>query len=541
MAVLCRAGAVDSASLTLSAEEKAWIAGHPVVRVGYDPAFPPFCFRDAAGVAHGIDADLLADLGRMVGVRFELSTGATWAEVYSRARRREFDVLSSTADVPERRPYFVFTRPYVKFAVTIVTRTDGPFAVTEGDLKNMRVAAARDYAPTLAFRRAYPAIRIVEFDNIGQAMQAVANSNADAVVTNLANASYIIKTSGLTNLKIAGVIPEVFEERMAVRSDWPVLAGILDRAIAAIPPEDMAAILDRWVKVDYSPVVRWDVVRRWAILGVLFALTVLALIGWRNAGLATELEKRRAVQQELERANARLNAANVELGQRHDEKAELMRVAAHDLRGPLSAIMLSAEALRDDPSSELIDSILGSSQRMAQLIDDLLQAHAIEEGKRAFRQDRVGTVDVVRAAASTFLAAARRKQISIDATGLAPVDDVCGDAAALRQVFENLLSNAVKFSPPGRAIRLITSPWSDQVRIEVQDEGPGVPENERERIFTKYTRGSARPTAGEKSTGLGLAIVREIVAASNGRVWCENAAGCGAVFVVLLPRYRAPV
>jgi len=78
------------------------------------------------------------------------------------------------------------------------------------------------------------------------------------------------------------------------------------------------------------------------------------------------------------------------------------------------------------------------------------------------------------------------------------------------------------------------------VRVEVRDRGPGVPEEERERISTKYARGTAKPTGGEKSTGLGLTIVRDLVAVMHGRVWCEGQEGGGAVFVVAMPPAVVP-
>ena len=542
--LLCSACAlcaqVEHPKLALNESQRAWLRAHPVIRLGFDPDFRPFCFRDAAGQLAGIDAEVLQLIEQRTGVRFETRTAGSWREVYQAAMRRELDVLSSTADAPERREAFRFTREYIQFPVTIVTRVDGPFALTHSDLKSLRVAAARDYAATLAFRRNFPGVSLLETDTIEEALLMVAAERADATVTNLTNASYVIKTRGLANLKIAGVVPEMFEMRFAVRSDWPELQEILDQAVASITPQEMATILDHWVKVDYARVIRWDVVRRWSIIGAIFALTVIGLITWRNAGLARELAKRRVVQAELERTNQQLEHANSELVCRHDEKSELMRVAAHDLRGPLTAITLSAEMLPFDASADSGRVIKNAARQMTHLIDDLLEVHALEEGRKAFRHEVVEVVPLLQAAAEGHRLAAQAKRIALDLSALAPVPSVQGDPGALRQVFDNLLSNAIKFSPFDRTVALRTSRWNEHVRIEVRDQGPGVPDAERERIFSKYARGTAKPTAGERSTGLGLAIVRDIVAIMNGRTWCENAETGGAIFVVALPLVSAP-
>lgn len=525
------------AVISLTTAERAWLEAHPVIRVGYDPDFKPFCFRGADGALRGIDAELLAWIGSRLGVKFEARSAETWTGIYDAAVRRDVDMLTSTADVLERRPHFSFTEAYVTFPVTIVVRADGPFAVTHTDLRTMRIAAPRNYAATLAFVRTYPGIRFVECNTIEDALDLVSRSEADAAVTNLTNASYIIKTNGLTNLKIAGVLREFFELRLAVRSDWPELRLILDKALAAMPAEEMATILDHWVKVDYAAVIRWDFVRRWAIIGAVFAATVIGLVTWRNRSLATELARRRVVQQALEAANTRLNAANAELTRRHDEMGELMRVAAHDLRGPLTAIMLNAEMVRQShPPLREIAAINAAAHQMKQLVDDLLDVHALEEGQRVFREEPVDVAAMARAAAAVIEPAAECKRIAIDVGGVEATPPVRADAGALRQVIDNLLSNALKFSPCDTSVAVSVRTWKEFVRIEVRDRGPGVPEGERERIFTKYARGTAQPTAGEQSTGLGLAIVRDLVTAMNGRVWCEAAPGGGAVFVVTLPQ-----
>jgi signal transduction histidine kinase len=104
------------------------------------------------------------------------------------------------------------------------------------------------------------------------------------------------------------------------------------------------------------------------------------------------------------------------------------------------------------------------------------------------------------------------------------------------EIFDNLVSNAVKYSPQGRNIYVRVARQAENVLIAVQDEGPGLSEDDKAKLFGKFTRLSARPTAGEHSTGLGLSIVKRMVEAMNGKVWCESELGKGATFIVELPR-----
>lgn len=112
------------------------------------------------------------------------------------------------------------------------------------------------------------------------------------------------------------------------------------------------------------------------------------------------------------------------------------------------------------------------------------------------------------------------------------------DKQAFQEIFDNLLSNAIKYSPSWKRVYVRVQQVNDpppRIRFMVQDEGPGLTEADKERLFTKFARLSAKPTANEHSTGLGLSIVKKLVEMQNGTVWCESTEGKGATFIVELP------
>jgi signal transduction histidine kinase len=103
------------------------------------------------------------------------------------------------------------------------------------------------------------------------------------------------------------------------------------------------------------------------------------------------------------------------------------------------------------------------------------------------------------------------------------------------QVLDNLISNAIKFSSCGKSVFVHVRGNEHSIYIEVQDEGQGISQEDQKKLFGKFARLSARPTAGESSTGLGLSIVKSMVEAMNGKIWCESEFGQGATFIVELP------
>lgn len=530
---------VEGAStVDLTAEERAWLAEHPTVRFGCDPDWPPFSFRQADGALVGIDMDLLQLLSERIGLKFEPVPTRNWEEAYARIKRGELDLVTGTARTPERQRYLHFSSAYLSFPVAIISRTDDAFYISVEDLPERRLAGPSNHAPIMELRRQFPELRLVETPTEDAAFEAVLKKRADVAVTNLANASFIIKTRGLTGLKIAGILPQQFDLTLAVPQDRTVLLHILDKGLDTLTRADLQTLNHRWIRVDYSRLIRWEIVRRWLLIGGAAVLALLGFFGWHAWTLRVELAKRRVVQQALEAANARLNVANAEITARHGEVSELMRVAGHDLRTPLTSVQLATDVLAFELEPKWrphLDRIKTSARQMTGLIDDLLAVHALEEGRRVFQPAETDTTGLLRETLEALAPVAQRKRIVLDDAGVQALPPLVVDPGALRQVFDNLISNALKYSPPDRTVRVRSLLWNNQVRVEVRDRGPGVPESEREKVFTKYFRGTAKPTAGEKSTGLGLAIVRELVAAMNGRVWCENAPEGGAVFIVVVP------
>ena len=224
-------------------------------------------------------------------------------------------------------------------------------------------------------------------------------------------------------------------------------------------------------------------------------------------------------------------------------KNRFLGMAAHDLRNPLASIRGLAEFLREGavgPLSvdqlDLINTIHSASQSMLDLVNELLDVATIESGELKIYREPHNLADLIaKSVAMTNIEAAKKNtQVTIETRGLAPV--LMLDAAKMRQVIDNLLSNAVKYSPPGSAITatIQSAPAHGTFGFAVQDQGPGIPDNERDKLFKDFSRLSAQPTAGEKSTGLGLAICRKIVEAHGGIITAENLPAGGCEFRVLL-------
>lgn len=512
--------------------EKAWIAAHPVVHFGYDPDWGPFSYRNEAGEMAGIDRDFLQLLETRIGLKFVPVHSRSWPEAYEGAKGGASDFLVGTAEDERRARDFIFTRPYNSFPVAFVARYDSPVFISMDQLRGKKIALVEDYVGSLMMEREHPGVQRVMVKTMEEAFLAVAAGQADVALTNIANANYVIRALGLANLKVAGVVPYLFELRYAVRRDEPVLRDILDKGVASLSAKDRQKILSPWVSVEYARIIRWDYIIRWA-LGITLVVGAFAgVMIWYNRRLRSELDGRARIQRELEATKRRLEELN-------EEKSGLMRMAAHDLRSPLSGLMLNIEILSEKMPArdrEPLNRMMRMAHQMIHMIRNLLDVQALEDGRRRLRIEPLDVTKEVTAAVSAMQTMAERKRIALTTVFARATPWAMADRPALQQVLNNLISNAVKYSPFDRAVSVEVEPGAaGKLVLRVRDQGPGITAVEMPQLFQKYVCLSARPTGGEQSTGLGLAIVKQLVIAMGGTVHCESAPGKGAVFVVELP------
>ncbi|MCK4355843.1 transporter substrate-binding domain-containing protein [Candidatus Bipolaricaulota bacterium] len=135
----------DDATAWLTAEERAWIAAHPVITVAPDPDFPPLEYFDEDGEYQGLAADYLALVEQETGLNFKIVRYASWDEVLAKARAREVDALPAAAQTPQRADYLLFSDPHIVLQGVIIARQQVKGTLTLDDLQGMRVAVVRGY------------------------------------------------------------------------------------------------------------------------------------------------------------------------------------------------------------------------------------------------------------------------------------------------------------------------------------------------------------------------------------------------------------
>lgn len=286
--------------LQFTAAEQAWLAQKHVVRA-HVIDYPPYhAFVD--GRAQGMAIDYLEIAAQRAGFKIEYIDNKSWAKALADIRvPRNVDLLPAAYNTPERREYLAFTENILVTYSVIFVRDDSPFVNALADFAGKTIAVERDYGTHRWLEKDYPALKLRVVETTDEALQAVAGGQADAYVGSLTVATYMVKTRGLTNLKIAAPSPFGKDEQaIAVRRDWPELATIIDKALATMTAEEHAEISDRWLPpIQYSSGFTSREVFHWitGVSSVLLAVIVVILV-W-NKKLGREIAARAVVEDQL--------------------------------------------------------------------------------------------------------------------------------------------------------------------------------------------------------------------------------------------------
>ena len=251
---------------------------------------------------------------------------------------------------------------------------------------------------------------------------------------------------------------------------------------------------------------------------------------------AYDISKWKRLEQSLIRQNERLNEIN-------KLQTEMLAVTSHDLKAPLNAIISRANLIKsclDTMTTAKVfhhlDGIVDSGMKLGEFIEEQLNLAKIESGQISVESERLSLDSLLRSLTEINQFAADSKQIAIRYTLHGRVRPLYGDRVKLEQVFNNLLSNAIKFAPTGSVIDVTCTPAADRCRVDITDQGPGIPAEEIKHIFDRfYQVRSDERSVRNHGAGLGLSIVHNFVNLHQGQVTVRNNPDGGCCFSVELP------
>ena len=531
-----------TARIGLTDAEKSWLAQGQTVRVRISD-WPPYMFTKP--MPSGIAIDYLDLIARHLGFRVEyVSDTSSWTAAVEdvRGKRQHYDLLLTMSRTPRREQEFALTGDYLTSPWVVFARKGSPFISGPEGLAGKTVAVEKGYAIAERLQSDFPAIRMLEVNRSADALQAVATGQADAYVGNLTVGSYLVREQQLDNLMV--VAPTPFgnhSNAMAVRSDWPELAALIDKGFAALSAEERNAIARKWGSVEFEPPVNYTLVLWVVMIGGLILLVVLYW-NWTlriertrtQRYLEESIHAKRVAEAASGAAETARNAAVVA----NRAKSTFLANMSHEIRTPMNGILGMVHLLRRDgltpKQRERLDKIAMSTQHLLSVINNILDISKIEAGKLDLEEAPL-TVDHLLSNVSSILAErvrAKNIQLTISSDPLPP--HLLGDPTRLQQALLNYASNAVKFTDTGSVtlhiIKQEETADAVTVRFEVRDTGIGIAPDALPRLFSAFEQADNSMTRKYGGTGLGLAITRRLAELMGGAAGVESTPGRGSTF-----------
>jgi signal transduction histidine kinase len=261
-----------------------------------------------------------------------------------------------------------------------------------------------------------------------------------------------------------------------------------------------------------------------------------------NAKMVAEIYKLKNV--ELAKALSEVENLNNNLKKLDNEKNDLFGIVAHDLRSPISSLIMLGDAIKNTLSSDKLNKneiieysndIELTSKRTLDILTNLLDVNSFESGRFKINPKKIVADEIVRKVVETQKDYALSKKIDLIITINSGPYYIIADESAAEQAITNIVNNAIKYSPYNKEIFISYKHEKNKILCSVKDNGPGISKKDCEKLFTKFAKLNSKPTGGEISTGLGLYIVKKLMEKMNGEVTCESIEGKGTEFILGFP------
>jgi len=300
-----------------------------------------------------------------------------------------------------------------------------------------------------------------------------------------------------------------------------------------------------------ADVARWRAITLWVVvlgsaIAAVFAILVNAIVAryaMESARAVADANEARLAAETLVEELRLADVEKIRVEEATRLKSEFLAAMSHELRTPLNAIIGFTQILYDgkvDPATpehkEYLGDVLTSARHLLQLINDVLDLSKVEAGKMEFHVEPVDLSALIAEVLGILRTTIETKHLSVETHVDPRVSDVVLDAGRFKQVLYNYLSNALKFTPDGGRITIRVLDQGAEFKTEVEDTGPGIPDELVGRLFTRFeqleTKGRRQP-----GTGLGLALTKRLVEAQGGEVGVRSTLGRGTTFYAVLPRH----
>ena len=291
--VLFTAAPGHALKINLTDEERQWlIVNYGTVRLAPAPDWEPMEFFDENGEYKGMVADYIHLIEKKLNFKFKIVKSKTWENTLVLAKKREIDVISAAQPTPERKKFMNWSTPYLNLKTTIIVQKTQKKTFTLDQMEGLKIGVPKGYAVGQFIRDTYPQLTMIDVLTGSEGLHKVSFGELDAMIMEVPNALYVIENEKITNLRLAGDTGFELNQGIGVRSDWPILARILEKAVADISEKEHKAIYAKWIRLE---TIRFYQIRTfwYSMLGVAISVVIItgSVLIW-NRTLKNQVRQR---------------------------------------------------------------------------------------------------------------------------------------------------------------------------------------------------------------------------------------------------------
>jgi signal transduction histidine kinase/DNA-binding response OmpR family regulator len=530
----------------LTVKEKRWLAQLPDLKHGLLNNLYPFAYLDEKNNPAGLNSEYMHLLEDKLALTLEQVVFADRIELLQAMEDERIEITTVVTNRYINQTNLLTSDPFFRSPLVVVAKQKQLIVPELSGLNGLTVAVFNGSSAHKYIQTKRPDLELFLVDTPAEAILAVENGRADAMIMNAISVDYLIRKLQLADLKTVFATDSYIEFSFVVSPKLSPLIPILNKVLADISDRERTLIYEKWINLKIERHFDWQKMLVWGgIASLLMLLIISVFVSW-NRRLAKEINEREKAQNELVHAHhlaeqARLYAeASEQVAQQANQaKSDFLANMSHEIRTPMNAVIGMTQLALNTDLNEKQRNYISKANRSAEsllgIINDILDFSKIEAGKLNMESVEFHLEEVMDNLANQIGLKTEEKGLELLFNIGANVPTaLIGDPLRLGQILINLGNNAVKFTDQGEVVVAVgvqkISTDAATLAFSVTDSGIGISSEQQENLFKSFSQADVSTTRQYGGTGLGLAISKRLTEMMGGEISVKSVKGSGSTF-----------
>ncbi|SEL42615.1 His Kinase A (phospho-acceptor) domain-containing protein [Aquimarina amphilecti] len=512
----------------LSESQRDWLLKQDAITVAVYAYYPPYQFINKKDSIDGILVDHFGLIEKKIDYRFRKKYYTNWSNLIKDAQNNKIDIVLEMQETAGREKYLNFYTKFFETPFVLVVREETDSTLKFNNFLDKRITVPKGYSIDDHLKENYSNLNIKNYPDDITCLLKLQSGEADAYIGGKALVNYLIKSEGITGLKVITEIDYSYIPSIAVSKENKTLNEIIAKATRNITDKEKQEILDNWLFDVVKPFYKKP--KFWFISSIIF-FTALASIILIHFYLKFKIKQKT---QELQIAKDKAEESN-------RIKTNFIQNISHEIRTPMNGIMgfselLKSDVITEEERQEYTEIIIASGKDLITSVDNILEISVLETKQSKVRFTPTNLEELFSQLISEHSPKANEKNLIIKLENKIPKEEniIITDHPKLYKILSSLIDNGIKFTHSGSII-IFSYIVEDYVAISIKDTGIGIKQKDRDIIFKSFSQSEKEISKNFGGLGLGLAIAKEYTNLIGGNISFISKEQEGSAFLLKIP------